>query len=152
MQSISEKAIYASGIRDILKGLSSKNHNFIGVFALNDVINIVPDKLPAAMIINTKENFRQGEHWVSLFWDKENNMYFFDSLGSFLPIVPVIASKCKAKSLSNVSVPIQDKMSPQCGLFAIGFILRCFLFNFYTMDDLNDSNIEKEINKLLKKI
>lgn len=55
------------------------NMYFDGVFSYNTLKNI--KEKPGLIICNTDPSYKPGEHWVLFFFDSEDSVDFYDSLG-----------------------------------------------------------------------
>ena len=98
---------------------------FNGVFSRNNLPKKIKD---GAYIINLDEYADVGTHWIALFCNK-NNIIYFDSFG--VEHIPKTIKKCidrpSYSALQNKSIisnifRIQANDSVMCGYFCIGFI------------------------------
>jgi hypothetical protein len=58
----------------------SKKH-FKAVIAIDELPRSKRKIKNSAYVINTDKKSGQGEHWITVFYDKNSNCEFFDSLG-----------------------------------------------------------------------
>jgi hypothetical protein len=107
-------------IRKLLKG----NSCFRGVYARNTLPKKVK-KLPAGFVVNTDPIQLPGQHWVSIFIDKNGVADYFDSYG-LPPLHKDFLNFLENNSTrwSYSKYPLQAEMSMVCGFYAILF-LRC---------------------------
>ena len=102
--------------------------NFIGVFSSDDLPSYPPAS-PCCLIANSSKRNREGSHFVAMYINKKNQLYYFDSFGS----LPQIWNKCLMKFLrpwieknsfkSILPHPIQSFRSLFCGWYAAAFCL-----------------------------
>ena len=90
---------------------------FNGVFSINNLPKKIKD---GAYIINLDEYADVGTHWIALFCNK-NNIIYFDSFG--VEHVPKEIKKfINNKNIIASIFRIQANDSVMCGYFCIGFI------------------------------
>ena len=81
------------------------------------------DNLPwindGAYVINHDTKQSKGTHWVSLFIDRNTDVYF-DSFGS--EYIPQVLNKIKGKSITQNIFRIRSDDSVMCGFYCIAFI------------------------------
>ena len=51
------------------------------VVAKDSLLDIIVDTYPAAIVCNTHDSDRPGEHWVAMYVDTERRGDYFDSYG-----------------------------------------------------------------------
>ena len=119
-----------SGLSNILliNYIQPRCKNFIRVFSSDD-LQSDPLALPCCLIANLSKRNQKGSHFVAMYIDKKNQLYYFDSFGFLLPIW----NKCLMKFLrpwlekntfeSILSHPIQGFRSLLCGWYATAFCL-----------------------------
>lgn len=134
-----------------------KNHKnkslFLGVFPRNLLPQQV--KYPSCMIINTDPSYKKGQHWISIYYNRDQTAEFFDSYG-YPPSHYNMDKYLKktSKSFSYNKKTIQSDNSKLCGYYSCLFIL--FKLNSKSLDKLlnffTSSSIEndKKLLKLLK--
>ena len=94
---------------------------FNGVFSRNNLPKKIKD---GAYIINLDEYADVGTHWIALFCNR-NEIVYFDSFGvEHIPeeIKEFIKKFPKNKNIKANIFRIQEKNSIMCGYFCIGFI------------------------------
>ena len=102
--------------------------NFIGVFSSDDLPSD-PLTLPCCLIANLSKRNQEGSHFVAMYINKKNQLYYFDS---FI-FLPPIWNKCLIKFLRPwieknsfkviLSQPIQSFRSLFCGWYTCAFCL-----------------------------
>ena len=71
-------------------------------------------------MINLDDKNSKGTHWVSLFIDRNTDVYF-DSFGfEYIPLK--VLNKIRDKSVTHNIFRIQDNESIMCGFYCIAFI------------------------------
>ena len=108
--------------------------------------NLLPQKIinerPIAFIINTDNNDKPGEHWVSIFISRSNTCQYFDSFGRY-PLQEIInfLKINNIKYLTYNTKILQSFYSNTCGAFCILFVkLRCSNFSFKNFINLFTNN------------
>lgn len=71
--------MYASALEACLKKDKYTKDIFIGVFARDELPNIV--SYPACLVANTDNRKESGQHWLALYYNKFGFCTFFDSFG-----------------------------------------------------------------------
>lgn len=76
-------------------------------------------------IINMQKRNQPGNHWISLFFDTDNNCHYFDSYG-FKPKIPSIIKfiRQNSKRLYYNKHVYQGPYSTACGYFCLYFLYR----------------------------
>ena len=75
------------------------------VVAKDSLSDIIVDTYPAAIVCNTHDSDRPGEHWVAMYVDNERRGDYFDSYGL---------------------QPLQSPLSTVCGQYCVAFLMfRC---------------------------
>ena len=95
---------------------------FFGVYPIDQLPHFIPH-LPVIIIVNTHTHNLEGEHWKTVFIDKDKNGELFDSLA--LPVsrrlvrwLNIFTRKWKTNHLSY-----QDPLSATCGAYALYYTL-----------------------------
>ena len=101
---------------------------FVGVFSSDDLPSD-PLELPCCLIANLSKRNQKGSHFVAMYIDEKNQLYYLDSFG----FLPPIWNKCLMKFLppwiekntfkSILSHSIQDFRSLFCGWYVAAFCL-----------------------------
>jgi hypothetical protein len=97
---------------------------FKKVYAIDQIPNDNKKYKNAAFIINTDKKTGKGEHWLAVFYDKNNNSQFFDSLGfgpEFYGLSEFLLKTSK-NSITN-KFGVQSFLSEYCGFYSILFIM-----------------------------
>jgi hypothetical protein len=68
-------------ISNFLKSNANTKQFFIGVFAKNQIKDLIIRKSPFCLVINTDNSDQPGTHWVAIWGDKDCS-HFFDSYGT----------------------------------------------------------------------
>lgn len=104
---------------------------FYGIHSIDDLPEFIPH-LPFILIINTHTHNLPGEHWKTIFIDKDHSGELFDSLA--LPVSNIVirwmnrfTRKWKVNKKS-----FQHPLSATCGAFAL----------YFTLQRLSVSNME----------
>ena len=95
---------------------------FHGVFSIDQLPFAVPH-YPFFMIVNTQAHNLPGEHWKTVFIDKDKRGEVFDSLA--LPLSNTLIQWLNRFTHSFHVNPLayQHPLSPTCGAFAIYYVL-----------------------------
>jgi len=109
-------------LENILRKDVFSSRHFLGIFSRNNL----PRKFvyPCSFIFNSDKNTGKGEHWLSIYFTKDEKCLFLDSLGlgpQFYGMEKYI--KKRATFLSFNKHPIQSMESNFCGLYCLLFIL-----------------------------
>lgn len=122
--------------------LSNKYTNKI----YNSVIPI--DFLPrikiknALLIINSHESFKPGLHWMALYIDKKENVFFFDSLAQKIESPFLVNFLKMYKTVHYNTQQLQHVFSTMCGCYCAVFLY--YMSRKYSYDYFlkNVSNIK----------
>ena len=90
---------------------------FNGVFSRNNLSKKVKD---GAYVTNIGEYADVGTHWIALFWNR-NEIVYFDSFG-VEHIPEEIKEFIRNKNIKASILRVQENDSIMCGYFYIGFI------------------------------
>ncbi len=128
----------------------SKYSCFLGTFSRDFLPRKYIRKRPCALIVNTDESTKPGEHWISLFLTKSNKAEYFDSFG-FYPLHKEIYKFLeinRIKTLVYNTEQLQDYSSKTCGAYCVLFVkFRCLNLSFCDVINLFSTN---RINNDLK--
>lgn len=127
---------------------------FDGVFPVNKLKNITTK--PRLVICNTDPSNKPGEHWVLFFFNKDNSVDFYDSLGKslisynsdFLSFVNKFSS-----SYHESKVRTQPKNTALCGYYCLYFAYkRCKGKKMETIiEDMKSSlHVVNFVNRIFK--
>ena len=124
---------------------------FNGVFSRDNLFNKIKD---GAYVINLDEYEDIGTHWIALFCNR-NEIVYFDSFGvEYIPeeIKEFIKEFPGNKNIKTNIFRVQEDNSIMCGYFCIGFIDFMLagkkLSNFTNL--FSPNNFEKNGNIILK--
>jgi hypothetical protein len=143
------KPMTTNSIAKILREDPFSKTFFIGVFP-RDQLPIIKS-YPASFVINTDPSYKEGEHWLGFYFDRNKTCYFFDSFGNSPEYFNLGKyTKTFSNSVEYNEDQIQGFFTNTCGHYVVFFILMinrgfsirkilsCFnLKNF----DLNDFRI-----------
>ena len=109
----------------VLKKNPVTKHYFDGVYPVDFLKNII--NKPKLIICNTDTSAGEGVHWIAIFFHKDNQVDFFDSLGRkpcnydprFLNFMKKFADEC-----TFTTTRIQPADSDLCGQYCIYFLTR----------------------------
>ena len=90
---------------------------FNGVYSWANLPNKIKDSV---YVINLDEHVDTGTHWIALFWNK-NEIVYFDSFG-VEHIPEEITEFIGNKNIKANIYRVQSNNSIMCGYFCIGFI------------------------------
>lgn len=67
---------------DIRKILRAKcRTTFVGVYASDRLPARLPARRPILLVANTDPHFKPGQHWIAIYFGRDNRGEYFDSLG-----------------------------------------------------------------------
>ena len=142
-------------IEKILEGDQYSRKYFKGVFALDEVPLQGKKIKNSIFVINSETKNGPGEHWIAVFFDKNSNCEFFDSLGfdpKFYSLDFLLKKSSNTLTINRFAV--QSIFSEFCGLYTICFILiRCRKISFNKFLEYFDVDCIKndlKINNLIK--
>jgi len=92
---------------------------FKGVYSINSRFPNNTGKDKTAIVINTAPSWSSGDHWVGVFKDA-NNAIYFDSYGR---PPPLLLHDYLGKNYSYSETQLQSLLSTVCGQYCIAFIL-----------------------------
>jgi len=95
---------------------------FHGVFAMDNLPFAVPH-YPFFMIINTQAHNLAGEHWKTVFIDKNRRGEVFDSLALPLSNTLIRWLNRFTRTFTVNHLAYQHPMSATCGAFAVFYVL-----------------------------
>ena len=86
------------------------------VVAKDSLLDIIVDTYPAAIVCNTHDSDRPGEHWVAMYVDTERRGDYFDSYGlhpQHVGFVDFMTEHCTEWSTNERT--LQSPLSTVCG-------------------------------------
>lgn len=95
---------------------------FYGVFSIDNLPFAVP-RYPFFMIVNTQAHNLPGEHWKTVFIDKDRRGEVFDSLA--LPLTNTLIRWLNrfTRTFTVNHLAYQHPLSASCGVFAMFYVL-----------------------------
>ena len=97
------------------------------VVAKDSLLDIIVDTYPAAIVCNTHDSGRPGEHWVAMYVDTERRGDYFDSYGlqpQHVGFVDFMTEHCSTWSTNERT--LQSPLSTVCGQYCVAFLMfRC---------------------------
>ena len=95
---------------------------FFGVTSIDRLPSTIP-RYPIILIVNTHTHNLPGEHWITVFIDKERRGEIFDSLA--LPVSNMLRRWMNrfTRTWKRNTRQFQHSLSSSCGAFALYFIL-----------------------------
>lgn len=108
------------------------------------------------LIINTHESFKPGEHWLAVYIDKNENVFFFDSFAQKIKSPYLINFLKMYKTVHYNTRQLQHVLSAVCGCYCVIFLYNmsrrvpyeAFLKKFSKNHLKNDEIIKKEFQKI----
>ena len=106
--------------------------NFLGVFAVNELI-FIPPKSRGTLIFNTEPANENGQHWIAICINK-TSVFYYDSLNTdfYLSAYVVKLFQRLRKNVFLSKIQIQTEKSNNCGIHCLVF---CFVMS--KMGNLN---------------
>jgi hypothetical protein len=143
-------------INEILEKDKISKTDFIGVFSRDKMPNITKKDFPCSMVVNTDTSKQPGTHWLAIYYDKNGNCNFFDSMALSPEFYNLKDTLIKpAQSIKFSTFPIQSFYSDFCGLYCVLFILfksrNYTLENFLELFDKNTLKNDRTILHLISK-
>lgn len=93
--------------------------SFEDVLSIDEVRQ--PSKTPASFIYNTDPADKPGEHWVAVYYTRQGQFWYFDSLAQPPPTEFIIMYS----PLIHWTMPVQSVFSNVCGQYCIYFLYLC---------------------------
>ena len=123
---------------------------FYGVYPLDELPRSIPH-LPAFIIVNTQTRNLSGEHWKTVFIDKNRDGEVFDSLAQPMNAMLIRFMNRFTRRWKRNHKVYQHADSATCGAFALYYILRrldcpslkCTLKSFSSSTNINEDTVEK---------
>lgn len=107
---------------------------FYGVCPLDELPSFVP-YLPIFIVVNTQTHNLEGEHWKTIFIDKNRNGEIFDSLAQPMNAMLITWMNRFTRRWKKNHKVYQHTNSTTCGAFALFYILKrldCASLNSFT--------------------
>lgn len=156
--------MYGYEVEKIILNQKSSSKIFQGVYSANNLPKRDKCLFPSAYIANTAEDYKQGEHWVSFYFDSPNNQKlsitmpeYFDPYG-LLPLRQSFLD-FMGKPFFYSTHLIQSPLSLTCGHYAIYYIikrsegnsLQQIVSSFTNDTKWNDEFVTRYVDKLKRK-
>ena len=127
--------MYETEIRKKINSVLGKFCCFIGTYGRDEIPDV--KKRPAAIVINTALAHEEGEHWVALYINEDNECLYFDSFG--LPpmhkeIQEYISRQSCSLKFNTVTLQTPASFSKTCGHYCIMFVV--YLCRGHSFDEL----------------
>ena len=119
-----------------------------GVFSIDQLPFAIP-QYPYFMIINTQSHNLPGEHWKTVFIDREKRAEVFDSLALPLSNILIRWLNRFTRSFSVNRLFYQHPLSPSCGAFSLYFVLNR-LHNPKCVTDMFDTALHDNVTRVMK--
>ena len=126
--------------------------NFGGVFAINRLPLI--QKKQRSLVINLNPSYKEGFHWVAVYFKRDGSAFYFDSFGR-LPEgnVLTLIERFAPRGYNYSRMKLQNDFSASCGYFCILFVLLANRQNrfFDLFEKCKTEKNEKKLMRLIKK-
>lgn len=128
-------------INDTLLNNKFLSSSFIGVFPC-DYLTFKVNKYPCSLVVNTDPSYKEGEHWVCFYIDKNKTIEYFDSYG-VPPLNDEILNFYKENGNGHVynNKQLQGLSSRACGHYCV----------LYLISRGNNMNKDRIVNTLYSK-
>ena len=115
-------ALYTGQINNLgARLLHGTDVQWLGAFARDEIQELKHQRRPFALVVNTHEAARKGEHWLALYAARgSSKIEMFDSFGLDPKLYSLDQSLSFSISFSNRT--IQDIRTKVCGHYALLFI------------------------------
>jgi hypothetical protein len=139
-------------LEDCLKKDSFTKKMFSGVYARNELPKTI--NYPACIVVNTKPRSHTGEHWLSIFYDKNGSAFFFDSYGQNPKDYKLEAYLKKTSTNWTWNKTQIQGFSSHCGYYCLLYLLfksrdkSDLFFSYFTQNFVQN---DKKVNFLIKK-
>ena len=104
--------------------LMCRTYDVVAKYYLSDII---VDTYPAAIVCNTHDSDRPGEHWVAMYVDTERRGDYFDPYGlepQHIEFTNFMTEHCSEWAPNDRT--LQSPMSTVCGQYCVAFLMfRC---------------------------
>ena len=112
-------ALHAGEIDCVLGRLLATNGStrWLGVFARDQVPDLVTLPRPFALVFNTHPSDRPGEHWLAIYGPRKGRVELFDSFG-----LPLSFYGLESLDLAHHRYSLQSYSSSLCGHYCILYI------------------------------
>ena len=100
---------------------------FYGVYPIDELPEFIPH-LPIFIVVNTDTHNLQGQHWKTIFIDKNRHGEVFDSLAQPMNDLLVRWMNRFTRKWKTNPKMYQPSKSTSCGAFALYFIFKRFDF------------------------
>ena len=148
------KPLTTNNIIKVLREDASSKTCFIGCFPRDNLPVI--KTFPACLVVNTDPSYKEGEHWLGMYFDRYKTCYFFDSYGNMPEYFGLLEYIDRFSSnMEYNKYKIQGFFSNTCGHYTVFFILmitrgfsikdiiECFNLKNFDLNDFRISFIHK---------
>jgi len=118
---------------------------WLGVFARDELPDLVAEERPFALVLNTDPKDKPGQHWLALYGPKKGPIELFDSFGQ-----PPSSYQLESLSPTHSRRRFQSLSSSLCGYYCIYFLyLRCWKHSFSEITTLlkNERNPDSWVKR-----
>ena len=109
-------------LRWSLSGDKFTKLSFKGVYAMDEIKLIKTVSYPSSYVINLDPSYKPGSHWVAVYFDRNGEGEYFDSLGRYPPheVEHFLCSHAKGWKYNHMQV--QEIFTTTCGQFVLFYI------------------------------
>lgn len=126
--------------------------HFGGVYSYNRLPLVV--NKPKSIVINLDPSYKEGSHWVAVYFDNFGRAFYFDSYGrkpegNILTFI----ERNSHRGIIHSQFKYQTNESSNCGYFVVLFILLAKRFNYFIklFEKCKGEKNEKRLKRLIKK-
>ena len=140
-------------INEIIEKDSYAKKYYLGTVALDQLPQFI--KYPSCFILNNQKSNQPGQHWIAIYFGKNQKAEFFDSFGQsakYYNLENYI--KTRSKGFVNSNIKLQSNYSTFCGYYCVLYILLksrgwtlSKILKQFKSPRLNDKLIKRLINK-----
>ena len=116
---------------------------FYGVYPLDQLPQFIPHR-PIFIVVNTHTANLKGEHWKTIFIDKNRRGEVFDSLAEPMNIILIRWMNRFTRSWKKNRKRYQHLKSTTCGAFALYYILS--RLNFPSLDSFTSKSFSSSLS------
>ena len=109
-------------LRWILSGDKFTKLSFKSVHAMDEMKLIKTVSYPSSYVINLDPSYKPGSHWVAVYFDRNGESEYFDSLGRYPPHEVEYFLCLQAKRWKCSHMQVQEIYTTTCGQFVVFYI------------------------------